>query len=139
MEKEFLSKYKYIYLVYPCANSIQIDRKKIIYINKEYVYYKDSNSFLLDYINMRYVYDHVDEKALFNLGSAIVKQTSNTLYFLFPIVNSKELCDQARSVYEHKTLSKQLEDAENNFNFYKKQYEQAQIKLAELKMKEQND
>lgn len=61
MDYKNLYKNKYIYYIYESSDrKIHLEKYPIIYMNKEYVYYKQTNSDLLNYQSFRFIKNEYD-------------------------------------------------------------------------------
>lgn len=146
MDKQNLSKIKYIYRIYKSAedNQVHIEKYPVVYVNSNYTYYKVANKQELQWVGTPKVYETA-KAACYEL-SKITRYWNLSFYFWdldgFDIENSKYIENLRREAlkqkYEsdlkqHKSLATRYK---NHYDGEMEEIEKLEKKLAGLESEE---
>lgn len=126
MDKEFLSKCKYFYILTCDEERLHIQKFPIIYINQHYVYYHINGSDNLDYVDLSYVQDDLSKIDLTGLS-----RYSRRYLWTAPddfLEKNSEYMEQAKN----RKLVEALEKAKKNYEFAVRNLEAAEKKYKEI-------
>lgn len=126
MDKEFLSKCKYFYILTCDEERLHIQKFPIIYINQHYVYYHINGADNLDYVDLSYVQDDISKIDLTGL-SRYSRRYLWTVPDDFQEKNS-EYMEQAKN----RKLVEALEKAKKDYAFAVRNLEAAEKKYKEI-------
>lgn len=131
MDKSKLSKNKYLYRIVKGSDNIyNIEKNKIIYINKKFVYIKGSNDNLIE-IPFHKTIDFIDINNIYDVLCNVDK--TGYSYYTFKIDLEFEI-----NYYNHLTkkliseLINELNDIERQINYYNRKKQDVKSKLGQL-------
>ncbi len=122
LDKETLSKQKYIYYVYESDKTIHIEKFPIIYMNSHYVYFKHSRKHELEKVYVNNVKDTLAD--IFKKDYRFIY--SSDRYFWNPAENPEEVVTMLKKKADEKRIEENKSWAERELERAKTAYEAAQ-------------
>lgn len=124
LDKETLSKQKYIYYVYEADNTLHIEKLPVVYLNSKYVYYKHSRKHELEKAYLSDVKDTLED--VFEKDYKFIY--SRDRYFWNPAENPEKVVAMLKKRADEKRIEKNKSWAEKELERARKAYEDAQKK-----------
>jgi len=128
MDKENLSKIKYVYKIYGAGNVVHCEKYPIAYINSNYIYYKVARQSTLMMLDVKLVKDCCEGVSDLNIGHYGFNPT-----FFFQVVDFDS--DRFTKEVFRKEISDKLERARRDAEDLRIRYEKAQSILNKLEAK----
>lgn len=124
LDRETLSKQKYIYYVYEADKTFHVEKYPIIYINSEYVYFKTGRKNMLEHVSTPRVKDNLE--SVFERDYRYIWREDR--YFWNLAENPDELVAELKRKADEKRIADNKSWAEKELENAKKNYERAQEK-----------
>lgn len=122
LDKEMLSKQKYIYCVYSGKDDcLNVERFPIIYINNRYVYYKKPGSETLDYKSISFVKDSLNSLKDYEINHLRFQRE----LFWNVDENIPETLDSLKKKYKDMKIKREKAEAKEQLDISKRIYEEA--------------
>ena len=122
MNKENLCKHKYIYYVHTDSNGDNhIEKYPVVYINSEYVYFKRARKNELGHTFTNFV--KKDLKSVFEKDTRFIWDRDR--YFWINDENAESIIAAAKAKFEEETKNRWKNQAKNELDRAKKNYEYA--------------